>query len=71
MKGFLMVHFTDPRIISDAQSLIVFAGAVARAAEQLASAPKDTPELAPTKAYYIENSQTLKDILARVDIAIV
>lgn len=65
-----MVHFTDPKIISDAQSLVVFAGAVARAVEQLASAPKDTPELAPTKAYYLENKQTLKDIVTRLELAL-
>jgi hypothetical protein len=62
-----MFHFTNPRIISDAQSLVVFAGAVARAAEQLASAPKDTPELEPTKAYFNENKQTLKDIIVRLE----
>lgn len=66
-----MFHFTDPRIISDAQSLIVFAGAVARAVEALASAPKDSQELAPTKAYFMENNQTLKDIIARIETAIV
>jgi dTDP-glucose pyrophosphorylase len=62
-----MVHLTDPKVASDAQSLVFYAQAIAQAARQLSEAPKGAVELAQVKSYYDEKSQTLKDILGRLD----
>ena len=58
----------NPQLMSDAQSLNVFAQAISQAAVQLVNAADaSTPEFSELKSYFVANLPKLKDIVERLE----
>lgn len=62
-----MIHVTDPQLATNIQSIMFYAKAVCDSAAYIMQSPKETQDLDQAVAYYREKSQTLKDILTKVE----